>query len=368
MQNTTWTPRKGDIINYKGETFKVLDVYPYQQRVRLTDRLVVPVVEIELITPYKPTMSIGGAVVTVEELIKDNAGNLVIADMIGHEDAVRAVTAQIMQGKTKRGEHYLWYSDGVLGLHRDGNNRIVEPLSNGQARSIIYQVRSLPTPGMQYIIGYSDEEVMDGFRQWLQIIPLPRIRALNDKFGRDLEIDLFKEILGRKLLTNLHSYAGKIKGYETSEDLSINDYEKVRLAIVAVLKHYAPYKPQKQRALLPKSPLLTSRQVKAIYDTLEKMPKTCDLENVWPKPVGVKLFNNSMTAYVVEADSGSEDDEYIGQQTQAYGYFFNGSYGEGEWGYINVDELIECGFEMDLFFDDMFIDSAGTIQSREVAA
>jgi len=368
MQNTIWIPRKGDLINYQDETFKVLDVFKNIQKVKLTDRLVVPVTEIELITLYKPTMSIGGAVITVEELVKDSMGNLVIADMIGQEDAVRAVTAQIMQGKTKRGEHYLWYSDGVLGLHRDGNNRIVEPLSNGQARSIIYQVRSLPTAGMQYIIGYTDEEVMDGFRQWLQIIPLPRIRALNDKFGRDLEEDLFKEILGRKIFIQLNSYAGKIKGYEVSENLALDDYEKLRLAIVVVLKQYAPYKPQRPSVSLPKSPLLTSRQVKAIYDTLEEMPKTYSLDDVWPKPVGVKLFNSSMTAYVVEADGGSEYDEYSGQQSQAYGYFFNESYGEGEWGYINVDELVEAGFEMDLYFDGMYINQDGSHNRLEMVA
>lgn len=84
-------------------------------------------------------------------------------------------------------------------------------------------------------------------------------------------------------------------------------------------------------------------------------------------PVGVKLFNRSMTAYITEADRGSMDDDVEGLQTQAFGYFYNEGHQEGEWGYINVDELVECGFEMDLYFEDQYIDDRGNIVQKAAA-
>jgi len=43
-------------------------------------------------------------------------------------------------------------------------------------------------------------------------------------------------------------------------------------------------------------------------------------------------------------------------------------YQECEWGYINIEEVISVGAEMDLYFEDMMIDPRGNlINNKEVA-
>ena len=69
-----------------------------------------------------------------------------------------------------------------------------------------------------------------------------------------------------------------------------------------------------------------------------------------------------MTWYVVEADVGGSDDEFEGSQAQTFGYVKNeADEWCSEWGYINVDEVVRCGAEMDLHFDDMYIDTNGKV-------
>lgn len=117
-----------------------------------------------------------------------------------------------------------------------------------------------------------------------------------------------------------------------------------------------------KKAQLPKSPLLDKEQVEDIYKTLSLMPKTYELDGMKVKPIGLKLFNHNKTAYIVEADRGSAEDEFAGSQTQALGYMYNDSNPESsEWGYINVDELVKLGFEKDLYFEDKFITTSGKV-------
>jgi len=124
----------------------------------------------------------------------------------------------------------------------------------------------------------------------------------------------------------------------------------------------------KQAARLPKSPLLTDVQVKDIYKTLSLMPKTYELDGVPMKPIGLKLFNSNMTAYILEADKGSNDDEFVGEQKQAFGYMRNESNSSlSEFGYINVDELVKSGFEKDLYFENKFINTRGKVFDKEEA-
>jgi Zn ribbon nucleic-acid-binding protein len=112
----------------------------------------------------------------------------------------------------------------------------------------------------------------------------------------------------------------------------------------------------KQKAPLPTSKILTQQQVQKIYDTLEQMPKTYETEDMKIKPIGLKLFTSGFTWYVVEADKGSEDDEFAGLHPQAFGYVANESCPEcSEWGYINIEELIKCNAEMDLYFENKYI-------------
>lgn len=314
-------------------------------------------------------ITFGGATASVFSLIKDSENKLVYLDMAGQEDMVRAVSAQIMQGTIKGGDQWLRLSEGYMDLFRDGNRRLIEPLGEGQARAIIFQSRCEPSVGMEFLIAENEAEIDSRFKQWLDVLPLPRISALDEKFGVDLEKALFELLLKEGRLAKLRVQLGSMMCYEVDVSLITNDYALLRGCMVEVLKRHAPYAPEKRRAELPLSPLLTRKQVKAIYDKLDSMPKTYDLDGVWPKPVGVKLFNSNMTAYIVEADRGDESDDEYGLHPQAFGYIENFSYPDcSEWGYICVEELIENGFEMDLLFDGMLIDEKGEVFEKNTIA
>ncbi len=314
-------------------------------------------------------ISFGGASASIFSLIKGSENRLIYLDMAGQEDMVRAVSAQIMQGTIKGGDHWLRLSEGYMDLFRDGNRRIIEPLGEGQARAIVFQSRCEPAAGMQFILGEDEAEIESRFKQWLDVLPLPRISALDEKFGVDLEKALFELLVKEGRLSKLRVQLGTMMGYEVDASLVANDYALLRGCMVEVLKRHVPYAPEKRRAELPLSPLLTRKQVKAIYDKLDSMPKTYDLDGVWPKPVGAKLFNSNLTAYIVEADRGAESDEEYGLHPQAYGYMENLSHPDcSEWGYICVEELVELGFEMDLFFDGMLIDEKGQVFEQNTIA
>ena len=176
---------------------------------------------------------------------------------------------------------------------------------------------------------------------------------------------------------------GKLKGLNTYNiealkvDLSVleNDMEDMMDIILDVCKENGlispDAKPLKEQFPLPKSPVLQKKQVKKIFDTLNSMPKTYELEDVDIKPVGLKLFSPNMTLYITEANRGCEDDEFENMHTQCYGYVKNESDPQmSEWGYINVPQYIEAGsglnyFEQDLYFEDMYIDSKGNVSSKD---
>jgi hypothetical protein len=106
-----------------------------------------------------------------------------------------------------------------------------------------------------------------------------------------------------------------------------------------------------------KSPLLTESQVSIIFSRLEEAPKFYETEEIEIKEVAVKLFNSSFTLYVVEFNSSDR---------LAFGYMKNEADDYlSEWDYSSIDELIELGFEMDLFFEDRVISFGGVISKKE---
>ena len=110
-------------------------------------------------------------------------------------------------------------------------------------------------------------------------------------------------------------------------------------------------------AKLVVSPLLSVSQVEIIFSRLEEAPKFYETEELEVKGVAVKLFNPSLTLYVVEFDVASR---------VAFGYMKNeADEGLSEWGYSSVDELIEAGFEMDLFFENRVISLDGSVVEKE---
>lgn len=107
-----------------------------------------------------------------------------------------------------------------------------------------------------------------------------------------------------------------------------------------------------------KSPILLESQVEIIYNRLSESPKLYETDGEEVKEVAVKLFNPFLTLYVVEYDPVKK---------LAFGYMQNERFRDlSEWGYSSIDELIELGFEMDIYFEDKLIALDGLLGNKEV--
>lgn len=90
-----------------------------------------------------------------------------------------------------------------------------------------------------------------------------------------------------------------------------------------------------------------------LKNTLATMPKTYETED---QETGEKLatlhyFSGGSDWYIIERDAGSPDDEVQGIQVQAFGFAcLNGDTDNAEYGYISIQELIENGVELDLYY------------------
>ena len=69
--------------------------------------------------------------------------------------------------------------------------------------------------------------------------------------------------------------------------------------------------------------------------------------------VHLHYFGGSVDAWIVERDMGdSKYQDEIGPQYQAFGpiTLYGESIRDSEWGYISIQELIENGIELDLYW------------------
>ena len=361
---------KKDTVTYQGRDFDVREGNGGRNFILFNHRVlyiedIIPD-EIVLKEKYQAKMLYAGAEATVLACVKDS-DNIVYLELVGHEDMVKSITSVIMQGRIKMNEHYLSYTEGYFNVHRGGTRRMLRQMENGYAHAICYHSPSVSDTNFSCLLGSDDDDILGSFKTWLnQTNPLP--------YPPELVEDLLGNLALKGKVEELDCY-GPIKGIKMDKHLGDNEYEAFQEIILAsawekgIANRYSPpiVKEAKQKATLPKSRLLYPHQVQAIYDKIETLPKTYELDNVWPKPCSVKLFGGSTTIYVIEQDRGSDDDEFIGMQTQAFGYFYNEAYQEGEWGYLNIYEYIECGLEMDLYFGDQFLDRDGNIAGKAVA-
>jgi hypothetical protein len=107
-----------------------------------------------------------------------------------------------------------------------------------------------------------------------------------------------------------------------------------------------------------KSPILLKSHVEIIYSRLGEAPKLYETDGIRVKEVAVKLFHPMFILYIVE---------YNPNDRLAFGYMrnINDEY-FSEWGYSDIDELIELGFDMDLYFKDREISLDGSISTKGV--
>lgn len=86
-----------------------------------------------------------------------------------------------------------------------------------------------------------------------------------------------------------------------------------------------------------------------------RTPLTYQTENVetFDKVLCLHYFRGGVDAWIVERDVGDTPDQNgEGVQHQAFGAITleGGGWAEVEWGYISIQELIENGVELDLYW------------------
>ena len=86
--------------------------------------------------------------------------------------------------------------------------------------------------------------------------------------------------------------------------------------------------------------------------TIAGMPVTYETDGQGDKAKAIlHYFTRQSDWWITERDAGSPDDEVPGIQSQAFGFAcLNGDYEMAELGYISIQELIEHGVELDLYY------------------
>ncbi|MCX5832000.1 MAG: hypothetical protein NT140_08955 [Deltaproteobacteria bacterium] len=106
---------------------------------------------------------------------------------------------------------------------------------------------------------------------------------------------------------------------------------------------------------------------RAMLEKLENqiatMPKTYETDGQGEAAFAtLHYFYGGSDWWIVEKDEGSPDDTLQGQQLQAFGFAcLNGDKENAELGYINIEELISNGVELDLYYTPQTI---GAIMER----
>ena len=92
--------------------------------------------------------------------------------------------------------------------------------------------------------------------------------------------------------------------------------------------------------------------IKKLKDQIFTMPKSYESEGQGDEAkVALHYFKGGSDWYIIEKDAGSAHDEVSGMQHQAFGFAcLNGDTENAELGYISIQELIENGVELDLYY------------------
>lgn len=269
---------KKDIVTYQGRDYEVYDSRG-DKYIRVLNRIVYLTDiqnEIVLKTKYFAKMLYAGAEAKVLACAKDS-DTIVYLELVGHEDMVKSITSVIMQGRVKMNDHYLTYTEGYFTVHRGGTKRILKQIGDGYAHAILYHTPSVSDTNFSCLLGSTEDDMLNSFKSWLQLTnPLP--------YPPELAEDLLNNLTLKGKIEKLDCY-GPIYGIKMDRHLGDNEYEALQEIILetalakGVVQKYVPpvVEEPRQKASLPKSPLLYQRQVQAIYDKLATMPKTYEL-------------------------------------------------------------------------------------------
>lgn len=84
---------------------------------------------------------------------------------------------------------------------------------------------------------------------------------------------------------------------------------------------------------------------------IDLMPKTGESEGQGEAAqIQLHYFIGGYDAWILEKDVGSPNDDVVGVQTQAFGWASFGGKGDAEMGYVSIQEAIENGAELDLYW------------------
>ncbi len=94
------------------------------------------------------------------------------------------------------------------------------------------------------------------------------------------------------------------------------------------------------------------KMIADLQQTIATMPATYETDGQGDNALpALHYFNPSSDWYIIEKDAGSPEDETPGVQHQAFGFTcLNGDHENAELGYISIQELIENGVELDLYY------------------
>ncbi|MFK3740914.1 hypothetical protein [Massilia sp. TN1-12] len=138
--------------------------------------------------------------------------------------------------------------------------------------------------------------------------------------------------------------------------------EQTRAAYHALDTTLAKFMPVAQRMVLT-SQLAgeeaegIAQSVNAIAKVIAEMPETYQTEGQCGSAlVHLHYFIGSVEAWIVEKDRGDPDNGDT-SQTQAYGLVtLTGNVEDGEIGYVNIEELVAAGAELDLYWTPKTLD------------
>ena len=89
--------------------------------------------------------------------------------------------------------------------------------------------------------------------------------------------------------------------------------------------------------------LAIAETIKKAWQTFETMPKTYETEEKDDPTARLHYFIGSWDWYITEKDAEP-------RQLQAFGFVKSELCPDGEWGYINLEEVTQAGAELDLYF------------------
>lgn len=352
-----------DTVLYKDKEQRVMEDYEGELYLQVYGEGRVYLSNIEdqysLVRKYVPSMEYAGASADILGYIKDQDSRIIYLELFGQEDYVKSITSVIMQGRIKMNDHWLSFSEGYFDVHKAGNKRLIEILDEGYVSAIVYHSPSIKDANFSAVIAEDEDRLLGSFSNWME-------QTNKMPYPKETLPEIYAKMQERELLKELDGFG--VAGVTISDDIGLNEFELMQEIVLEVGREKGIFGDKAASAgasefayPMPRSPMLTPEQVKHIYRVLETMPKTYTTDEWAYKPVGVKLFGGSATIYVTECDksAGTVVDGETQGHIQCFGYADLG-YG-GEWGYLNFDEYIEAGLEMDLHFEERYLDANGNV-------